>query len=86
LTDRRDQRLDVSWIVTDRAVLSIACALRSVKITASNAVILLVTLGLVACSGEAVLLEYSPDIDRHHLLRFGQAALLASGLQFAINI
>jgi hypothetical protein len=49
-------------------------------------VILLVTLGLVACSGEAVLLEYSPDIDRHHLLRFGQAALLASGLQFTINI
>lgn len=51
-----------------------------------HTVMLSVPLGFIACAALTALTERSPDVDRLHLVRFGQAALLVSGLQFVINI
>jgi 4-amino-4-deoxy-L-arabinose transferase-like glycosyltransferase len=51
-----------------------------------HTVMLSVPLGFISCAALTALTELSPDVDRLQLVRFGQAALLVSGLQFAINI
>lgn len=51
-----------------------------------HTIMLSVPLGIIACAAVAALVEYSPDVDRHQQVRFGQAVLLVSAVQFAINI